>query len=376
VRRIALVLACPAVVAAFALAAPPAPPAEAAASPCSGGRFTPGTGRLEWKRSARRILAVRGLPGRPIARTGSTVILSGVTAIGGARRHGFAAIDLRTGRPTPFDPSVPTGQSLTAMTASPTAMYLAYESFDEAPVGPKQIRAYSLRTGALLPGFDPPDFRDGTLGGMVYVNGRVVMGGAPPVGAGITLGAYDATTGAPVWRAPIDWPVLSLATDGSRVFAEVPPEVGDRHIVTAFDATDGSPVADWGSTLPARDYRTELAGADAARVYSVAGWRVQDVRPFVVSTGDGRPVSLPRLPSNATGLRPGAGGTILGQLRVPTHNGPRIQIDAVFETTGKLIGTVPSPCSVLAQRDARHLLVSHNVDQSHSQILELVRPRR
>ena len=370
-RALALALAV-AVALAVALAVAVGTPAAEAAPTAV--RAAPGAGRLAWKPSQRPAVAVRGAPGSLIARAGNIVVIEGITRIAGKRRHGFAAIDLRTGRPTAFDPPVPSGQRMTAMTVSPTAMYLAYESFDEAPFGPKEIHAYDLRTGALLPAFDPPDFRVGRLGGMVYANGRVVMGGAPPVGAGITLGAYDPTTGAPVWRAPIGWPVRSLATDGSRVFAEVPVEEGPPHLVTAFSASDGSPIGGWGSTLTGRGYRAPIGGADADRVYSLSGRRVSDLHPFVLSTRDGRRVSFPRLPANASSLRPGAGSTLLGTLRVKAPGGPPLHIDAVFERSGRLIGTVPSGYRVLAQRDARRLLVSTRANRTR--ILELVRPRR
>lgn len=353
-----------------------APPAEAAKSPCSGTRFTPGHGMKEWKLGPRPIVRTRGVPAAPMARAGAIVVLSGITRIGGRRRHGFAAIDLRTGRPTAFDPPVPARRYLTAMTASPTAMYVAHESYDEAPVGEKEIQAYDLRTGALLPAFAPPDFRVGLLGQMVYAGGRVVIGGAPPVGAGITLGAYDAGTGARVWQAAIDWPVRSLAVSGSRVFAEVPPEIDGPHIATAFNAADGSSVPGWGASLPGRSYRAPLEGADTDRVFGLSGVRPRDVRPYVLSTRDGRPVSFPRLPGNASALRPGAGGTLLGRIRVRSHSGPAAYPDAMFERSGRLIGVVPGFCRVLTMRDARHALVTTTAEDRRARIFELVRPRR
>lgn len=324
----------------------------------------------EFQRTSRPALEVRGGLGFPTAQTGETLILSSVTSIGGRRRNGFAAIDLRTGRPTAFNPDVPRRQKLVAMTASPRAMYLAYESFDEAPVGPKEIHAYDLRTGALLPAFDPPDFRDGgILGGMVYAGGRVIIGGAPPVGAGITLGAYDATTGARAWRAPIDWPVRSLATDGTRVFTEVPVEIEGPHLVTAFSAADGSPIAGWGSALTPRGYRAPLNGADARHVYSVSGRFRSQVRPFVVGARDGRPVTFPRLPSKVPALGPGVGGTMVGQY---WWSRDRL-VDAVLARSGRLIGTVPRRYRLLAQRDTRRLLA---FDDARSRVVELMRPRR
>ena len=170
----------------------------------------------------------------------------------------------------------------------------------------------------------------------------------------------------------------SLATDGARVFTEVPvEEEGPPHLVAAFSVADGSAVADWGATLPDRGYRAPINGADAARVYSLSGRAVSKLRPFVVSARDGRPVAFPRLPANASTLRPGAGNTLLGTLRIrPRGGGPAVHIDAVFRSDGRLIGTVPASCRVLAVRDARHLLVATTNESGGARIFELVRSRR
>jgi hypothetical protein len=76
-------------------------------------------------------------------------------------------------------------------------------------------------------------------------------------------------------------------------------------------------------------------------------------------------------------LLSGTGRTILGRVRVPTHSGPLINIGAVFDAKGKLIGTACSSYQVLAQVDDRHLIATQTLsDQRTQRIYQLVRPRR
>jgi hypothetical protein len=201
------------------------------------------------------------------------------------------------------------------------------------------------------------------------------MAGAPPIGAGVNLGAYDPVTGAPIWRDQLDWPVHSLVADGSRVFLGEDSETPDNRGVTAFDAATGAAIGGWGATLPARRVRSTVLGLDPSRVFVFTGSRA---RPelLVVSKSDGRSVRLPRLPSNAVELLSGTGRTLLGRIRVrPRGGGPRILIGAVFDATGKTIGTVCSRYQVLAQVDDRHLLAYEAVGQTGNRIVVLVRPR-
>jgi outer membrane protein assembly factor BamB len=336
----------------------------------------PGAGRLEWKPSGRAPLRTRGLISLPWVRTGNTLIVSGITAIDGKRRHGLAAIDMRRLRALPFDPAIPANQLFSGLAASPSAVYLAYGTFEDGDTGPKELKAFDLRTGAELPGFAPPDFRDGLLGAMAYAGGRLFMAGAPPVGAGVNLGAYDPVTGAPIWRDQLDWPVHSLVTDGTRVFLGEDSETPDNRGVAAFDAATGIAVPGWGATLPGRRVRSTALGLDPSRVFVFTG---STSRPelMVVSQSDGRRLRLPRLPSNAVELLSGTRRTLLGRIRVrPRGGGPRILIGAVFDTTGKLIGTVCSRYQVLAQVDDRHLLAYDTAGQTSNRIYELVRPRR
>jgi hypothetical protein len=349
--------------------------APAGAACTVAGRPLPGAGRLEFKPSGRAPLRVRGPISLPWARSGNTLIVSGVTSIDGRRRHGLAAIDLRTGRALPFDPVIAANRLFSGLAASPSAVYLAFGTFDDGSTGPKELKAFDLRTGAELQGFAPPDFRDGLLGGMAYANGRLFMAGAPPIGAGVNLGAYDPVTGAPIWRDQLDWPVHSLLADGTRVFLGEDSETPDNRGVTAFDAATGAAIGGWGATLPARRVRSTVLGLDPARVFVFTGSRA---RPelLVVSKADGRSVRPPRLPSNAVELLSGTGRTLLGRIRVrPRGGGPRILIGAVFDATGKLIGTVCSRYQVLAQVDDRHLLAYEAVGQQGNRIVQLVRPR-
>jgi hypothetical protein len=351
--------------------------AAPAGAACSiAGRPMPGAGRLEWKPSARAPLRTRGGISLPWARTGNTLIVSGITSIDGQRRHGLAAIDMRRLRALPFDPDIPANRLYSGLAASPSAVYLGFGTFEDGDTGPKELKAFDLRTGAELAGFAPPDFRDGLLGGMAYANGRLLMAGAPPIGAGVNLGAYDPATGAPIWRDQLDWPVRSLVTDGARVFLGEDSETPDNRGVAAFDAATGAAIGGWGASLPSRRVRSTVLGLDPLRVFVFTGTRAR-AELLVVSKSDGRSVRLARLPSTAVELLSGTGRTILGRIRVqPRGGGPRILIGAVFDSTGRLIGTVCSRYQVLAQVDDRHLLAYDTVGQQANRIYELVRPRR
>ena len=352
-------------------------PGHVAASARSCPAGTPGAGRLEWKRSARAPLTTRNGPNLPYLRAGNTLFLSGVTAVGGARRHGLAAMDVRTGRALAFDPVLPARRFIAGLAASPTTVYVAHGALEDGPVGPKEIQAFDRRTGAPLAAFAPPDFRDGELSAMVFAAGHVVIAGAPPFGPGPTLGAYDAATGAPIWRDELGWTAPSMVSDGSRLFLAVPPEIDEHHVAAAFDAASGQPIAGWGSGLAASRYRGSVVGLDPSHVFGGTADSRGRARVLILSRAQGAPASLPRLPSNAVELLSGTGRTILGRIRVPTHQGPPILIGAVFDATGKLIGTVCSHYQVLAQVDDRHLIATQTLsDQRTQRIYQLVRPQR
>ena len=351
--------------------------AAASSGSCSvAGRASPGAGRLEWKRSARAPLTTRDGPNLPYLRDGNTVFLSGVTAVGGARRHGLAAMDARTGKPLAFDPVLPARRFIAGLAASPKAVYVAHGALEDGPVGPKEIEAFDRRTGAPIAGFAVPDFLDGELSAMVFAAGHVVIAGAPPFGPGPTLGAYDATTGAPVWRDELGWTATSMVTDGSRLYLGVRPDA-DQRLAVAFDAATGQPIADWGAGLAKSRYQSKVVGADPSRVFVATADSRGRPKPIAVSRAQGAQASLPRLPSNALELLSGTGRTIVGRIRVPTHHGPPILIGAVFDAKGKLVGTVCSFYQVVAQLDDRHLLAAQTLsDQRSQRIYQLVRPRR
>jgi hypothetical protein len=255
-------------------------------------------------------------------------------------------------------------------------VYVAHGALEDGPVGPKQIDAFDRRTGAPIAGFAVPDFLDGALSAMVFAAGHVVIAGGPSFGPGPTLGAYDAVTGAPIWRDELGWTATTMVTDGSRLYLGVRPDA-DQRLAVAFDAATGQPIADWGAGLAKSRNQSKVVGVDPSRVFVATADSRGRPKPVALSRTQGAPSSLPRLPSNTVELLSGTGRTILGRIRVPTHSGPLINIGAVFDAKGKLIGTVCSFYQVLAQVDDRHLLAYRTLsDQRSQRIYQLVRPRR
>ena len=151
-----------------------APAAEQQSSCSRRGFVFPGGGPLEWKPTRKFKVRVQGFAGEPLAVTGRTLIVSGVRSIAGKRRHGVAAIDMRTGRVLPFDPVIPANHFLLAVAASPTTVYVAH--------GPDglglEVDAFRLPSGAPLASFSPPDFRNGHAESLVYAGGSVIIGGS------------------------------------------------------------------------------------------------------------------------------------------------------------------------------------------------------
>jgi hypothetical protein len=373
-ERVRAAVACAAVI---ALAGLPAPAAAAGQSCSAGGRAMPGAGKLEWKRSSRPAIRTRGLPALPYVRTGDALLVNGVTAIGGKSRRRIAAIDVRTGRPLAFDAPIPATANVKTFGASPSAVYVVFESEDQDGALHDEIRGYDLVTGAPLPGFASPDFQDGLIYAIAYAAGKLVVAGAPAVGPGPTLGAYDPATGATIWRDETGWPIHSMVTDGTRLYVGVSEDAPEEHVLAAFDAASGQRIAGWGSSIPPSQRRGMVVGLDPSRVFGGVVGAMPGKKPLLaVTRADGCPTRPPRLPSNTVELTSGTARTILGRIRVPTHSGPALIINAVFDTTGKLIGTVCSRYQVLAQRDDRHLVAVQVLDQRRAQIVELVRPRR
>jgi PQQ-like domain len=341
-----------------------AAPAAAAKSFCGvRGRPSPGAGKLEWKPDGRLSVTLTGFVGAR-ARDGNTLYVAA-----GSSGNAISAIDLRTGRRLPFRAATPSGTQARHLAVSPTAVYAIANRFEDST---DAILAFDRRTGARLAGFNVADFGDGSvIYSVTYVHGTVVLSGAPPLGDGTGLGAFDPATGAPVWRrtlSELGFEIRNVVTDGARLYVKEP-----THLMAAFDAATGAPIPTWGAAIRPGDYPgsfMDVVGLDATRVYGVTlkGEGARFSHRVVVARSDGHPVSLPHLPPAAQALRSGTSRTILGNLRTR-----KTVIDAVFDSTGRLIGTVCSFYRVIAQRDDRRLIATKQGPTS-TRIIELARP--
>jgi hypothetical protein len=340
-----------------------AAPAAAAKSSCGvRGRPSPGAGKLEWQPHGRLSVTLPGFVGAT-ARDANTLYVAA-----GNSGNAISAIDLRTGRRLPFRAATPGGTQARHLAVSPTALYALSHRFDDSG---DEILAFDRRTGARLAAFNVTDFADGVIYSVTYVHGTVVLSGAPPVGDGTGLGAFDPATGAPVWRRTLNeigFEIRNVVTDGARLYVKEP-----THLMAAFDAATGAPIPDWGAAIRPGAYPggfLDVVGLDATRVYgiTVKGEASGFSRRVVVARSDGHPVSLPNLPAAAQALRSGTRRTILGNLLTR-----KTVIDAVFDTTGRLIGTVCSFYRVIAQRDDRRLIAMKQGPTS-TRIIELARP--
>jgi hypothetical protein len=341
-----------------------AAPAAAAESSCAvRGRPSPGAGKLEWKPDGRLSVALPGFVGAT-ARDGNALYVAA-----GSSGNAISAIDLRTGRRLAFRAATPSGTQARHLAVSPTALYAISHRFDDST---DEILAFDRRRGARLAAFNVADFADGgVIYSVTYVHGTVVLSGAPPLGDGTGLGAFDPATGAPVWRralSEIGFEIRNVVTDGARLYTKAPD-----HLMAAFDAATGAPIPDWGAAIRPGDYPgsfMDVVGLDATRVYGVTlkGEGASFSHRVVVARSDGHPVSLPHLPAAALALRSGTSRTILGNMRTR-----KTVIDAVFGPTGRLIGTVCSFYRVIAQRDDRRLIATKQGPTS-TRIIELARP--
>jgi hypothetical protein len=341
-----------------------AAPAAGAKSSCGvRGRPSPGAGKLEWQPHGRLSVALPGFVGAT-ARDGNTLYVAA-----GSSGNAISAIDLRTGRRLAFRAATPSGTQARHLAVSPTAVYAIANRFEDST---DEILAFDRRTGARLAAFNVADFADGgVIYSVTYVHGTVVLSGAPPLGDGTGLGAFDPATGAPVWRrtlSELGFEIRNVVTDGARLYVKEP-----THLMAAFDAATGAPIPEWGAAIRPGAYPggfLDVVGLDASRVYgiTVKGEASSFSHRVVVARGDGHPVSLPHLPPNALALRSGTSRTILGNLRTR-----KTVIDAVFDTTGRLIGTVCSFYRVIAQRDDRRLIATKQGPTS-TRIIELARP--
>ena len=335
-------------------------PATEQQSSCSRRGFVfPGGGPLEWKPTAKFKHPVRGFAGEPVAVTGRTLVFSGVTSIAGKRRHGLAAIDMRSGRVLPFAPVLPSGHFVVALAASPTTVYAAH-----GPEGSGlEVDAYRLSTGAPVASFVPPDFRNGHAYSLVYAGGSVIVGGAQD-DSRVTLGAYHPVTGAPRWRQELEWRVDEMVTDGSRLYIAIPPGSPGYRPIGAYDVKSGKRVAGWGASLPARKQQLFLHGVDATRVF---GTYIHG--PVIAKLKDGSRATLPQLPPRSE-PRGGTARTIVGRIKIRG-----ILVGAVFSPTGKLIGTACTTNQVIAQVDDTHLIADQRGgSQTSSHIVELAAP--
>jgi hypothetical protein len=299
-----------------------AAPATAAKSSCAvRGRPSPGAGKLEWKPDGRLSVALPGFVGAT-ARDGNTLYVAA-----GSSGNAISAIDLRTGRRLAFRAATPSGTQARHLAVSPTAVYAISHRFDDST---DAILAFDRRTGARLAAFNVTDFADGVIYSVTYVHGTVVLSGAPPVGDGTGLGAFDPATGAPVWRrtlSELGFEIRNVVTDGARLYVKEP-----THLMAAFDAATGARIPDWGAAIRPGAYPgsfLDVVGLDATRVYGVTvkGEASSFTHRVVVARSDGHPVSLPHLPAAALALRSGTSRTIPAHrhrvLVLPGHRAAR-----------------------------------------------------
>ena len=190
-----------------------------------------------------------------------------------------------------------------------------------------EVDAFRSPSGAPLPSFSPPDFRNGSAETIVYAGGSVIIGGSQD-DSPITLGAYHPTTGAPRWQQSLPFKVREIVTDGSRLYIAIPPGSPGYRPIGAYDVKNGQRVAGWGASLPARQQQLFLHGVDATRVF---GAYIHG--PIVAKLKDGSKATLPQLPPRSE-PRGGTARTIVGRIRIRG-----IFVGAVFSSTGKLIGT-------------------------------------
>ncbi|HEY5143254.1 MAG TPA: PQQ-binding-like beta-propeller repeat protein [Solirubrobacteraceae bacterium] len=344
--------------------------AAKSASPCGP---APGGGALEWRPDAHLNVLVKGVAGGFPARAGTTLYVDGVPAAG---RTGFiVAIDLRTGKQlASFRPVLPPGDRVIAMAASPSALYVA--SGPDGPFGEgKHVQAFDADSGAALASFQPPaDLQDGLLSGMVYTAGRIVITSAPPTGPGPTLGAFDAGTGAPLWRINPGYSMGSVATDGRQVFVGVRADEHVERLFDAFDVMTGEQVPSWGASLPGADADSlgVISGIAGSRLLGAAGPPPHAVS---ISLATGAPLPVPQLPRGAT-VSFGTSRTLVGSVpRTHLHGTRLYSVPGVFTGGGKLIGTTCLQFDVIAQRDDRHLIALRtSQDQRSTTIVELARP--
>ena len=236
---------------------------------------------------------------RAVAAAGTSAYVGGnFQAAGGVRRASLAAIDLVSGRPTAWAPTVsgPAGLStVTAMARVGTTLYLA-GAFDGINGAPRAgLAAVSTDTGDVLP-WAPADVAPGTsrVQALAATSTAVYVGGDFQLAAGSPFelaGALDPATGAPLpWNPQLSGSFLSsgrfvwdIVPTGATVylagsFAATAglPRLG----LAAVDAVSGTPTAfDAGitaGTTPPRDLALRPLSATTSRLYLVGGFSTVD----------------------------------------------------------------------------------------------------
>jgi hypothetical protein len=205
-----------------------------------------------------------------LAVSGGTVYAGGsFTTIGGQPRNNVAALDAETGLATAWDPDVaPVNAPVSALAPGGDRVFVGGEFTSIGGTKRNRLAALDLRTGRLTdwdPGADGVVNTLAATGGTVYAGGSFsTAGGVPRRG----IAALDAASGrATPWNANADDAVRALAVRGRNVYAG-----GDfRHIggqprayIAALDAASGL-ATNW---APEADNRVQSLALGNGVVYA------------------------------------------------------------------------------------------------------------
>ena len=193
------------------------------------------------------------------------------TAVGGKKREGVAAIDLRRHRPTAWAPQVDGYVATATPSRDRRVVYLAGEFAAVGGRSRRGLAAVSARTGSVTP-WDPNV--GGTVASVVSsADGRIVYFGGEFESVGeverSNLAAVDAATGAATpWDPATNSSVAVLRSSGGALLAGGSFETAAalRRNALAALAADGSSVLPW--TAPVRGIvRALTRSPDGSRVY-------------------------------------------------------------------------------------------------------------